>query len=574
MPSTNMLSEKEKEIIQFGKENSKSRDEIMGALNKYRAVKQGTLKMARPEAGSPEEATRRQELQQQAAEAEAEAQKAGGIGALAESLRQAGADIGGKIAKEAVTAVPRFIKSAVMAPIDIVRGLQGEGATKSDFLPTFQQRAEEQLEAHVQENIDKGLPADTDLGLAQAAALTRTIGEVSAAGATTLGIVKLLTGDITLTGKDAGKRTQGLPEQKIRKAVSHIQEKIKGKTTEQILKTPEGQVHKLGAKERDVYFREKQSQLEENLLKQKAAIKSNEASKLAQLKTEEEALNRQLQVASRDEVLRLRTQAGRVFGEQSKQYRALVEKELAPHKDVVVGHKELGKFIDARYSADDQLAESLKARLGLTTKATHDPKTTLGELYNQTKALGQDISSAAKGGGTRGFTPEDKLTDDAISVLTDFMKEKGVDLSAARQFWAKYAPIRNQFIREAKPFTQAGTQTKTFAQTLTRVAQGKDVNNENFISELEKLFGQKIGTQTRNTVAQLSQNAKAKIATEVEAELQKIALEATKQQGEKAISEAAATAAREARIAGIVKKVLAELGIVGAGIAGYKFLFE
>ena len=197
--------------------------------------------------------------------------------------------------------------------------------------------------------------------------------------------------------------------------------------------------------------------------------------------------------------------------------------------------------------------------------------TTIGKIYEQTKGLKQDIGTAATK-GTRTYTADEKLTDDSIHTLSDFMKSKGVDMSAPNQFWSKYAPIRNQLVTEAKPFLQTGTQTKTFANTLVRVAKGADVNNENFISSVQDILGKPIGGQTKDAIAALDQNGKTQIANELEAQSKILDNKLATEAANKNLSAKQFEIERQAKTRDLFRTILKGAGITTGTIVGDKII--
>jgi hypothetical protein len=217
---------------------------------------------------------------------------------------------------------------------------------------------------------------------------------------------------------------------------------------------------------------------------------------------------------------------------QSQQYQKIVDSEINRFGNTKIDGDELALFIENKFPNNPAAVDAMKQRLGINiTPAKTKPgelpiiqtKTTTKEftakeIYNKTKELGQEIKTPIKSGGAV-FTPEQKLTDDTISTLVDFLKSKGVDLSKARQFWANYAPVRNQLVKELKPFLTPEIGTKTFADRLVRVAKGKDINNENFIKEVEGLVGEKIGVNLKKLLAKLSDNQKAMVASKASSRL-------------------------------------------------------
>lgn len=293
-----------------------------------------------------------------------------------------------------------------------------------------------------------------------------------------------------------------------------------GKTKVDVLATPESDLHKLSPTERKVYFDNQQELINQKSLATETKVKADLEQTTTKLQAQVEDLSKQVQIASRDKVLELRPKIKTALGEQSQEYRRLVDEELAPHKDVEVSQTELKDFIESKYANNPEQGQAIINKLGIVEEATPgfpNSPTTVGEIYSKTKSLGQDIGTAVKK-GTRVFTPDEVMTDNAINILADFMKSKGVDLKAARQFWAKYAPVRNQLVSESKPFLQSGTQTKTFANTLTRVAKGVDVNNENFISQVEELVGEPITGETKSVLQKLSANEKQQLAAKADAD--------------------------------------------------------
>lgn len=413
------------------------------------------------------------------------------------------------------------------------------------------------------------------VGIGEAGKVVKPLEE--AVGTATEGIKTAVTGaKEAITGKVGG-----------------IAESLKGKTMEEILATPESQVAKLSPAERQVYFDNAKTQITQKSSDVEAQIKADLATKTQQAQTEAEALQRKVAVASRDETVALRPQIRTALANQSATYRQLVSEEIAQHADTPVSATELKQFVDSRFANNPGMADAVNGKLGLSGETVAPPlklgelpttqlgepiahggkfnpsqaDTTIGKLYEQTKALKGEIGTAATK-GTRVYTVDEKLTDDAISTLSDFMKSKGVDLKQANSFWAKYAPVRNQLVSEAKPFLQTGIQTKTFAGTLVRVAKGIDINNENFIKSVEDILGQPIGTQTKNAVAELTQNEKVQIANEIQADTKIMENKLLKETQLKNLSDKQFEIERQARGREIVIKVLKGAGLVTGGILG------
>lgn len=390
-----------------------------------------------------------------------------------------------------------------------------------------------------------------------------------------------------------------------------IKKALAPKRLEEVLATPESQVHKLNPTERQAWFKAQELNISEkgnltnlDLNNQKIALTDKQRVVEKQIRRElqditektaqeTEALKRQLAVASRDKVIELRPKIIKAMGDQSKAYRKLVDEAMAGKESLPIKTQELKDFVDSRFAEDPAKAAQIKDRLGLTEQVNPlssrqfgenvptklKSKVTLGEIYNQTKNLKQDLSAS------KVFTAEDKLTDEAINTLSSYLKNSGVDLQEANKFWAKYAPIRDELVAKANPFNKAGTQTKGLADVLVRVAKESDVNSENFIKETEKLLGEPITKESKAIFAKMSTKEKdllaKKIAAELRLEESKMATELAIrglegqqfsnkgliEQQRRSLSDRQFEVERQARIRGIVKKIIYAAGIYKANDA-------
>jgi len=325
---------------------------------------------------------------------------------------------------------------------------------------------------------------------------------------------------------------------------------IKGKPEAEILATKPEDVYKLKPAERQVWFDNAKSQVETQ-----SKLASDQAKQTLIKQTEAttkmtEDLQKELASTSRDKVIELRPKIVQAMGEQSKTYRGLIEEAMHGKEDLAVSKSKLGQFIDSKAVDADQAAQ-IKAKLGINPGPKGGQptgKTTFGDIYDTAKSIKQDISSAGAK-GTRTFTSDDLMADKSVKMLTEFMnKEGGIDFKEANRFWAKYAPIRDQMVAEAKPFNLAGTKTKTFANTLSRVAQGKDINNENFISQVEDILGKPVNTENKAIVVKLGANEKTAIANKIAEGEKQIDIELSKQEQLGKIKSAELEAKRSARM--------------------------
>lgn len=348
--------------------------------------------------------------------------------------------------------------------------------------------------------------------------------------------------------------------------ISKGENMIKGKSLQEILQTPESQVSKLNPVERQTWFDNAHEQLTTKHEQINQNITKDLQTKSLASQNEAEQLKKELSMATRDKVLELRPKIVQAMGKQSATYRKLVEEDMAGKGKLIVSPSEIKTYVTNGYSDNPQQAEAIIERLGLNDAKTN---TTVERIFNQSKSLKQELSAGAKG-GTKTFTANDKLTDDAISNLMGYLKDaKGVDFKNANQFWSKYAPIRNQLVSEAKPFVQSGTQTKTFAGTLSRVARGTDVNNENFIGSVEKLVGQPITKEARGIITKMDTNTKTALSDKINAEAQRISNQMKKDQSLKNLSIKQFEIERQVRVRDGIKKVLK---YVVPGIIGEEFI--
>jgi hypothetical protein len=325
---------------------------------------------------------------------------------------------------------------------------------------------------------------------------------------------------------------------------------------EEILSVPKEKVSSLPINEQKVWYDNQREALKsqvaktgeqatQELTKKKTVLSESTKKAVSEYEAQIVKLQKDLEVTARDKVIELRPRMIEGMRKQSNTYRSLVDDAMADKKGMIIDKDDIKGFIDNRFADDEIMANAVKQRLGLVERV--DPlkagetvglemskkTTTIGKMYEQAKGLRQEISKST----TRAYTPKDKIIDDTIDVLLSYMKENGVDLTEANQFWARYAPIRNKMIREAKPFIQSGIETKTFAKTLERVAKGTDVNNDIFISEVEEILGQSVTADIRKAVSNISSVEKKKIAIQMQEATEKLDIEMQEEAIKKSLKE-------------------------------------
>jgi len=302
---------------------------------------------------------------------------------------------------------------------------------------------------------------------------------------------------------------------------------FKGKTTQEIMATPESKLHKLSAEDRVTYERE----LKTPILKQDAKIVDtiDEIYKAEATKLDSKTQNliNKSENASTAEVRGLQEDLKTLIKDKGTQYRQINAEEMAPARDMYLEHSKLKADIRAKaqlkagefYPEEITKGEDMIRRLNLV-----DGKTSkVGEIYDQTKGLKQEISSGGKK-GTKVFTADDMETTRAINVLSDYLEEvSGVNFSKSSSMWREWAPKRDKMINKIQPFSQPGfegggfdTFTKQVGDYVKGVSSGEKFD---FIKATEDLLGKKIGNlETREAFNALSQNQKdmfaAKLAKE------------------------------------------------------------
>lgn len=330
----------------------------------------------------------------------------------------------------------------------------------------------------------------------------------------------------------------------------------------EVISTPAEDVHKLGAEERAAWFRHKEDLVKQehkaglavedqkmaefsNQIKtqeqqfgkiaeaKKQGINVRSEAEIMELEQQSQKLTDQLKSATNEKVLELRPKILNMMRRQSAKYQELVEQGMAGKENMVVDKQMLKDFIDTRFADDLKQSGKMKEILGLTEQV--DPmstgkvgvnlrqtKTTLGGIYEQTKALKQERGNSVSGV----YTSEEKDIDDAINTLSSFMKKNGVDLGPANKFWSKYAETRNELVKQSKLFSQNEYTTGKLAKTIQSAAAGKDVNNVKFIKEVENLLGEPVTEEARSIFSKMDMNDKKMIVSRIQAEEDKIAAEA------------------------------------------------
>lgn len=342
-----------------------------------------------------------------------------------------------------------------------------------------------------------------------------------------------------------------------------VSTKIGGKTPQEILATPETDVYKLSQPEREYYMKNQKETLAKSHADVEAKVKQELKTKTEASQKQIEDLNKEVEQTAYNKTVKLKPKAVKVFGEQSKVYRSLVDEEIAQHADVKISQAELKQFIESKYADNPELGKSMVNKLGITDEAKPgfpNSDTNIGDIYQKTKSLKQDIGTGAKK-GNRVYTAEEKFTDDAISTLSDFMKSKGVDLSEANKFWREWAPLRDKIITKLKPFDAGGFETKTFSKILTDTAKG-DIHNQSFIKAFEDALGEPITKETKAAFEKLTDAQKTKLANELDAEMKIAENKLAQEKATKSLTDSQFEVERLARRKQTIRRILKGAGLL------------
>jgi len=323
-------------------------------------------------------------------------------------------------------------------------------------------------------------------------------------------------------GQATKKTTTGAVEKTVGLVTKPLKGAFKGKTTKEILSTPANKLKTLSADDRKVFFDTQRANIDitHSDLETKIANEAKVATE--KLKSETQKLVNNVDRASIEEAQALKPKVIESMRKNSDTYRKLVDSEINPLRETYVNDSDIiksikNKFPSDPYSPDPYKADRLIGEMNLKEGRTRK----IGELYDDVKAEKAQISSGGKT-GRKVFTASDMNTTDRISVLSDALKENGVDLKVANKFWSNYAPLRDKIIKNVQPFTPKGAETgqfTTFTKTIQKSVKGIDEGNKNFINATEDLLGTKIGSpELKDALSKLDDNAKQQLAIKIDAD--------------------------------------------------------
>lgn len=341
----------------------------------------------------------------------------------------------------------------------------------------------------------------------------------------------------------AGEKTISLAGQ-IKNKVSDLtgwgQPKTASLTAEQILATPKEQVPNLNAQEQSLWYKNdaKQTQL---AAQEKIAVAKMAGDKaVAQSETEMRNLTQELGNATREKVISLKEPVRQAFKSASQTYLELSGEaaDKSPNLNKTISVEDINAKIDKEFA--DVVNEQTGVVIKDQSAIRNSLKQTLGEgqssFTNQQildKARGimaDEVNKSSKAGNTS-YSFGEYQAIKKYGFLMDILKENGVDMGKANEFWKNYKQFSDRAIKEIKPFDETNLQKMPFEKTIQRaVSPVKNVGQvtgkldaQNFISEIE-------------TRANLPKGSITKEAADISGQIEKAKL--TRQQTENAIQKA------------------------------------
>jgi len=495
------------------------------------------------------------------------------------------------IAEVTVDPIYKFLASAVRVPTDLVSLARDKEVSQYQAtLPSG--RISGTIQAGAKDVTESVMAGDTS----PLAGTANLVGETVEGAGGVLGVA-----DLAATGVNAGTnafaKIAATTEKKgpsiINRAKDFISSKIGGKTSAQILQTPESEVGKLAVKEQKLWYQNK-AQIAADEAK-RATLAAKEASDLSVAETKQQINQFQQKLGSvtREKAIGLKKPAQNLMKESSETYIQLSGEaaDSSPALSRKVNMDDLSSAIDSRFDEMPDVKVSLKKFLGIDDFAndfgidlTKFPKAqseilSSKNLTNQTildkaRELMSTVSKISKSGG-RAYTSAEYEAIKQYQFLMEQLGKNGVDMTAANKFWREWVPVRDRIFREIKPFDETNVGKMPISQTIrtaeeTATTGSKSVSKldaQNFISELEsrlKLPNGSIGAKTRRVVSQiekakLSKDVQEKAIRQITKEIQEARTEALKTMSLKQFD-----TERQAIINKITKRVLIGLGVYGA----------
>jgi hypothetical protein len=306
--------------------------------------------------------------------------------------------------------------------------------------------------------------------------------------------------------------------------VEVISKLIAGKTEQEILATAPEDVFKLPKAQRDIWFNNKSSILEDsgtskidkltaNAELDKANVEVNKQlnidkiNKDLQIKnniTDKQAsdLQKELSQKGNKSASDLRTAANQLNKDKSTLMGQMKAQAIVGKEDIVVKKIQLSSTIDGM-TKDPNVAAVVKNQLGIQGTG-RGGQITLGEISDKLTSLR----------AMNNYNPSDYATNEAVKVLENILKNNGVDNSAANTMWSTWSDTKNAIDNSFDIFNKSGLTTDTASAKLIKAATGDEAGagNANFIKTIEKMTGENFTSDIKETLSKLDVNQKQALA--------------------------------------------------------------
>lgn len=298
------------------------------------------------------------------------------------------------------------------------------------------------------------------------------------------------------------------------------------------------EINKLSTSEQKEFYNAKRKIIDEEELGAKASRDAFVEQESARINKENADLKTKLDTEKDITAQNIKEPARQALKDNSELYMQKVEESFSDGKnfDTKISSAKLEQAIED--VIPDKVQQDLaKKQFGLEELTTTNPQTgnitykdtTLGDIWKKSKELRSSLSKSAVNGG-RTYSQDEFNTVRNTKILTDVLEKQGMDLSAANEFWSKWAKLRNRIVTEVKPFDVEAYQKTPIANTLERASNPLVKGHTDalrFVSNLEKEFGLQEGTLTsdvKDIINKIDENklTKAnisKIKTKLTAEL-------------------------------------------------------
>ena len=371
---------------------------------------------------------------------------------------------------------------------------------------------------------------------------------------------------------------------------------------ETLVSMPPKDVGKLPPAIKDLYLRERRTQLSQQLQAGRGELTaSTQAAKtelhrldretLAHLNGETERVTKLLKDEAYQVALKLKTtDIGPLLKQQSTRYGDVWRSTINEISDKVplIPAPRISAALEKRFAHNPKAfnlayehlkLDRIRDEFGTGTPMAFTP----GQLANEVDRIGLTIQRSP----TETYSFADDVADDVRDVLLDVIDEaaSAKELSVApirkiKEDWRAWKPIQKRLTQGTRFFEQSETVTDSFVNKLVMYARtDRTKNNEKYFSEIQSYVGRDFAAPMRPLVEKLTAIERQTVAMEQAkaAEMERIGLQAQgaraqllqqAKAGKRSITDLEITWAEKAERAKKFWDVLGKIGIVGGGVYG------